>query len=423
MSTSNDHDHCMTFCTEARMDRNCIRLTSGRTDLGSYENAHTMNHANHNGALGRCSETGDDAPLLGTMASIDDDSDHCHSMKAPDEAAAAANKRATVQLSIAAAICLLFMIGEVIGGYFAGSLAIMTDAAHLLSDFASFCISLFALWVARRPATIKMSFGYYRAEVLGAVVSVLIIWIITGVLFYMAVQRCINTDLIEINADIMMITAGCGLAINLILGAVLHYSGHGHSHGGHGHSHNEYDPLSIQSDTETSITVNTVTHKQKKNVNVRAAFIHVIGDLIQSAGVFLAAIVIKVKPDWKIADPICTFVFSVLVLITTLTILRDALHVLMEGVPRDINYKSLKEDLLSIRGVVTAHGLHVWSLTTTQPALAAHLTVDNDVNTQVVLQEASQMVRKKYNIHFSTIQVEHYQPAVMDNCARCQGPC
>lgn len=173
----------------------------------------------------------------------------------------------------------------ILGGYLSNSLAIATDAAHLLTDFASFMISLFSLWIATRPATKRMSFGWYRSEVIGALTSVLLIWIVTGILVYLAVQRVIDTNF-EIDAFMMLITSGLGVLVNLVyefflhiinllsisfycfnsMGLTLHQ--HGHTHGG-GSSH---------------------SHDQ--NINVRAAFIHVIGDFLQSLGVFVAALVI-----------------------------------------------------------------------------------------------------------------------------------
>ena len=161
------------------------------------------------------------------------------------------------------------MIAEVVGGVLSNSLAIATDAAHLLTDFASFMISLFAIWVAGRPSSQRMSFGWHRAEVLGAMVSVLMIWVVTGVLVYMAVLRVISMEF-EIDAKVMLITSGLGVLVNIIMGASLHQ--HGHSHGGggggadaehgHGHSHGGGE----------------------ENINVKAAFIHVIGDFLQSLG-------------------------------------------------------------------------------------------------------------------------------------------
>ena len=181
--------------------------------------------------------------------------------------------RARRKLILASVLCLVFMVAEVVGGIWSNSLAIATDAAHLLTDFASFMISLFAIWMAARPKSQKMSFGWHRAEVLGAIVSVLMIWVVTGVLVYMAVIRLVTRQF-EIKAEVMLITSGLGVLVNIIMGASLHQHGHTHGGGGghghdaeHGHSHG--------------------AHGDKENINVKAAFIHVIGDFLQSLGSML----------------------------------------------------------------------------------------------------------------------------------------
>ncbi|XP_024856485.1 proton-coupled zinc antiporter SLC30A2 isoform X1 [Bos taurus] len=239
-------------------------------------------------------------------------SHYCHSQKGPGSHGDP-KKRAWRQLCVASAFCLLFMIGEVIGGYLAHSLAIMTDAAHLLTDFASMLISLFSLWVSSRPATKTMNFGWHRAEILGALLSVLSIWVVTGVLVYLAAERLISGDY-EIKEETMLITSGCAVVVNIIMGLILHQSGHGHSRNPE-HSHN--------------------ASQEQGSPSVRAAFIHVIGDFLQSLGVLVAAFILYFKPEYKFIDPICTFLFSILVLGTTLTILRDVILVLMEGNPTD----------------------------------------------------------------------------------------
>lgn len=166
-------------------------------------------------------------------------------------------KSAQRKLQLACACSLLFMIAEVIGGFLAGSIAIMTDAAHLLSDVAGFCISLFAIWIATLPASSRLSFGFQRAEVIGAVTSVLVIWVLTGVLVYAATERfleCLQPNPKErVNGKVMFIVACIGLGVNVILMKILghdhHHHGHGgHSHGhdhthshGHGHSHGKHD--------------------------------------------------------------------------------------------------------------------------------------------------------------------------------------
>ncbi|KAE8623822.1 hypothetical protein XENTR_v10005747 [Xenopus tropicalis] len=327
---------------------------------------------------------------------------HCHSNRELDDWNAKEKKRARRKLYVASAVCLVFMIGEVIGGYLAHSLAIMTDAAHLLTDFASMMISLFALWMSSRPATKTMNFGWHRAEILGALLSVLSIWVVTGVLVYLAVERIISGDY-EIEGDAMLITSACAVAVNIIMGVTLHQTGHGHSHGdgnSHSHSHAAGD---------------------HKNPSVRAAFIHVVGDLLQSVGVLIAAYVIYYKPEYKIIDPICTFLFSVLVLITTLTILRDVLLVLMEGTPKGVDFNLVKDTLLSIDGVKALHSLHIWALTVTQPVLSVHIAINENADSQKVLKEASSQLQNKFHFHTTTIQIENYSDDMKD-CQECQDP-
>ena len=145
------------------------------------------------------------------------------------------------KLGYVSILCILFMIIEFVGGLLAGSMAIMTDAAHLLSDFSGFAISIFSIWIGTKPASSNMSFGYHRAEVIGALGSVMLIWGLTVWLVFEAVNRLFNP--VVVNGGLMMITAAIGLLVNLVMGKILHsHGGHGHSHGhshdhGHGHSH------------------------------------------------------------------------------------------------------------------------------------------------------------------------------------------
>ncbi|MEE6520803.1 hypothetical protein FKM82_018739 [Ascaphus truei] len=329
---------------------------------------------------------------------------HCHSNRAPGDRHSTVKERARRKLYVASVVCLLFMIGEVIGGYMAHSLAIMTDAAHLLTDFASMMISLFALWMSSRAATKTMNFGWHRAEILGALLSVLSIWVVTGVLVYLAVERLISGDY-EIEGDAMLITSACAVAVNIIMGLILHQTGHGHSHGtgdSHAHSHSEGPG-------------------EHHNTSVRAAFIHVVGDLLQSVGVLIAAYVIYFKPEYKMIDPICTFLFSVLVLGTTLTIMRDVLLVLMEGTPKGVDFNLVKDTLLSISGVKALHSLHIWALTVSQPVLSVHIAINEDGNAQLVLKEASSRLQNKFHFHTTTIQIENYSEDMRD-CHECQDP-
>ncbi|TRZ13339.1 hypothetical protein HGM15179_013770 [Zosterops borbonicus] len=236
------------------------------------------------------------------------------------------------------------------GGYLAHSLAIMTDAAHLLTDVGSMSVSLFSLWVSNRPPTKAMTFGWYRSETLGALVSVLSIWVVTAALVYLAAARIISNDY-EIEARAMLATSACAVGVNLVMAYILHQSP-----AGHGHGTGAYEQL-------------------ESSVSCQAAFVHVVGDLLQSLSVLVAATIIYFKPQCKIADPISTLFFSVFVLGSTITILRDVFRVLMEGTPRGLEFDVVKEELLGASGVRGVHDLHLWALTLSHPVVSVHVAV------------------------------------------------
>ncbi|KAG0082560.1 hypothetical protein BGZ93_010561 [Podila epicladia] len=348
------------------------------------------------------------------------------------------NKRKLIFVTV---LCLCFFTVEMVGGYFAKSLALMSDAFHLLSDVVSFMVSLIAIWLSEQPATKRHSFGYHRAEVLAALMSVFIIWILTAFLLMEAVERIKNPQ--EIDGKTMCIVASIGVAINIILAFAL---GHDHSHGGHGHDHghDHNHGHSHSHEHETDHTHNsehshdhgsnaTVTaHKKVVNINVQAATLHVIGDLISSVGVLVASIVIMVKPSWTIVDPICTVLFSILVMFTTYRLVWDSLGILMEGTPTHIDPEEIEASLLEIPGVVLVHDLHVWNLTAGKPSMAVHLQLApvspltgghlTMADYDRILTEAQNVVCGRFQIHHSTIQLEtasnsseHCRPEMCQN--------
>ncbi|XP_034747168.1 zinc transporter 2 [Etheostoma cragini] len=351
---------------------------------------------------------------------------HCHDNSYAQEDREQEKKVAKRRLYLVSVICLVFMIGEILGGYFAGSLAVMTDAAHLLVDLVSFIISLLSLWLSSRPATHKLSYGWHRAEILGALLSVFTIWLVTGVLVYLAVERILD-DNYTIEGTIMLITSGCAVVANIIMAFALHQSGHGHSHGGlgspgHGHSHNGHSSNGNSHGGQGHSHIEQERQRtQQANASVRAAFAHVLGDLLQSVSVFLSAIIIFFKPEYKIADPICTFLFSIFVLCTTLTILRDIVIVLMEGTPAGVKYGEVRDSLLAVKGVTAVHNLHIWALTMNQTVLTAHVAIDETVDAQTVLRKMTQACFASYNFHSVTIQMER-QADLKPGCNLCEDP-
>ena len=332
------------------------------------------------------------------------------------------------KLLMACALIFVFMTIEGIGGIVSGSLAIMTDALHLLTDLVGFGISIAALTLSRRPATRKLTFGWYRAEILGALISVILVWAITAVLVMLAIQRLAQNEY-EIDAHVMLITSSLGVGINLFMGVQLqhghsHGPGHGHSHGGggdgHDHSHEERRTPEVNN-AKTSYGAISESAEQShqgepkikkgENINVRAAIMNMLGDLCQSVGVMIAALIIFFKPEWKIADPITTFLFSIFVLSTTIHIMRDVFHILMEGTPRGVDFDRMKKDILKIDGVSAVHHVRIWALTASKIAMAAHIEYTG-FNYGGVLRQCRHLLRKTYGIDDLTLQVEVEPPSV-----------
>ncbi|XP_070140191.1 proton-coupled zinc antiporter SLC30A2 isoform X2 [Drosophila kikkawai] len=349
-------------------------------------------------------------------------------------------QEAKFKILLAISLCCIFMVIEFLGGYVAGSLAIIADAAHLASDCISFVIGLVAIWVGGRAPDERMTFGYKRFEVFGALASILGIWVLTTFLVVVAIQRIYSQDF-ELNADVMMAISGIGIAINIVMIFVLHGSwfmggkGHGHSHS-HGHSHchshgHSYsNPSShITESSESSLMNAEMADKipsencivipngtrlsqsdgahDEKNLNLRAAIIHVIGDLVQSIGVFLAAVLIKFCPSAKYADPMCTLLFSVIVILTTVQLFRESVSILLDAVPPNLCLQSLQRDLSSLEGVRSVHHLNVWQHTSQHRVLMVHLVIDTHSDGEAVVEAATRLVSgSKYKVKHSTIQVE-----------------
>jgi len=303
------------------------------------------------------------------------------------------------KLAIAVFLALMFMVVEIIGGIIAGSLAIITDAAHLLADVSGFGVSLVAIFYASRRSHSHFSFGYHRVEVLAALASVLTVWLVTGILVWEAIQRIVQPQ--PINGKVMTILALIGVGVNLALMMVLG----GHSHGDHGHEHHHHDHH--LDDAEHGERSSHDGHGHS-DLNLRGAVVHVIGDLVQSIGVAIAGGLIWYNhgnPAYYIADPICTMLFAILVLYTTSGILRNVSDVLMERVPRWINPDSIADAFTSLPGVVSIHDLHIWCLTNGIPLLAVHVDVEDGVEPQNIFEELKE-IASKYGIQHTTFQVD-----------------
>ena len=331
------------------------------------------------------------------------------------------NKVAMLKLKIISTVCCSFMIIEFICGYLAGSLAIMSDATHLLSDLAGFLISLFSLIVAMKPADRNFTFGYHRFEVLGALASILIIWGLTVWLLMAAIWRIKHPN--PIVGFLMVCIAAGGLLFNIIMNRVLAYNPVVNSmDSGMGaikkNSEDEIEINNLDKNNDNNLKESLLDkneigqeeldHNLKADDNpvIRAAYIHILGDMIQSAGVLIAALIIyffqDTHPGVRIVDPICTFCFAIVVLCTTFPVSRDCFYVLLESTPRDLDIESLYNELGAIEGVISVHDIHLWNISIGIPNIALHIICESPKDT---LKIATQTC-KNYGIKHCTIQTE-----------------
>ena len=209
------------------------------------------------------------------------------------------------------------------------------------------------------------------------------------------------------------------MGLSLTFGGLPHGHSHGGSSGGHSHSHSHVEIGENHESHAHEKGFSASTHQGRGNINVRAAFIHVVGDFFQSLGVLIASLIIYFFPSYHIIDPICTFVFSLIVLITTLHIIRDVLNVLMEGIPKGIDIQEVQKTLFNIGGVRKVHNLRIWSLSLDKAALSTHLAVEKGYDPSRILNDALREVKSRYDIYELTIQIEEYREEMQD-CQQCQ---
>ncbi len=322
------------------------------------------------------------------------------------------NRKEMRQMVYASALTTIFLFVELIGGYFAGSLAIMSDAAHMLSDLAGMLISLLAIWFTQYPPTDTMSFGYQRAEVIGALFSLVLIWIITGFLIVSAILRFLYPT--KVNGPMMVLLGSIGLVINLLIGLVL---GHGHFHlhdDDHSHTHDhdqdqDHEPEdgSHNHSKDGFLNWDVLSGSFIKNPNIRAAFIHVFGDALQNIGVIIAGIVISVRPTWNFVDPACTLLFAGIVFMTTKNLALKLLRILMEGVPEHISLPDVRQKLQAIRGVRAVMKLHAWSISIDSHKMMVHLAKDESEDDQEILASAKSVLENEFRVSDTIVQITH----------------
>lgn len=455
------------------------------------------------------------------------------------------------KLFIIVFICSAFIVVEAIGAVLSSSIAIFTDVAHLLSDLIGFILSLVSVALSRKKSNALYSFGYVRAEVIGALFSLVIIWALTIWIIKEAVDRIVNKEYDDVKPHIMLVTSIIGLGVNLLMGFTLHGHGghhhhghdHGHDHGhnhGHDHKHDHHDheddhhghdhhghdhhdhehgkghkhghklhkhgkehksktalptsdklkganrmpadeesglgnqppkfqesisnieqrikddinatintqkaktdlvrdqnsyqlgtdetnritdqlpdqyfkkattlarvasdkkePLLVPENTRSELNLSVV--EVESSHNIRAAWMHILGDTIQSLGVILVATLIFFRNDWKILDPILSITFSILAVSFSIPVMRDVLKVMMDTTPQELDYHEFQKDLCMIKHVTDVHDLHIWLLTHGKPSLTAHIKCSEEP--EYVLKKAT-IICRKMGIYHTTIQVE-----------------
>ncbi|CAN4098796.1 unnamed protein product [Withania somnifera] len=305
---------------------------------------------------------------------------------------------------------ILVMAVETIGGVKAHSLAVLTDAAHLLSDVVGFSISLFAVWVSGWDATKEHSFGYHRLEVLGALISVQLIWLISIYLVYEATERMFYTNA-KVNGQLMFAISAFGLIINFISVVWLGHDHSLHSYSfspckDHDHDH-EMQQLHPRNEEE-SLELVSASHSCSKpsNINIEGAYLHVISDLIQSVGVMIAGAIMWYKPEWLVVDLLCTIFFSIFALSTTVPMIRTIFSLLMERTPKEVDIVQLENGLKSLGGVKDVHDLHVWAITVGKIVLSCHVIIEPEVDQYEIIRKVMEYCDTTYRIHHVTVQVE-----------------
>lgn len=292
------------------------------------------------------------------MASADHDHSHGGRAVTPDPGI----RRS---LSIALGITLLLLVGEAVGGWMANSLALLADAGHVLTDAAALALALFVTWLSRQPGRPEKTYGYLRWEILAALFNAATLLLISGWIVVEAILRFRNPE--PVAGGLMLWVAVAGLVGNVIAAKVLH--------GSHNH-----------------------------NLNVRAAYLHVMGDLLASVGTVAAALIVRYT-GWLGADPASSLLTTLLIVVGAWRLLRESIDVLLEAAPKHIVLDEVRSCLAAIPGVEAVHDLHVWTVTSGVVALSAHAIVREATRHQAVLEQALDRLRTM-GINHVTLQLE-----------------
>ncbi|OXS59175.1 cation transporter [Cohnella sp. CIP 111063] len=271
-------------------------------------------------------------------------------------------------LTIALIITAGIMVLEFVGGLVTNSLALLSDSGHMLSDASALALSLVAFWFAARPASPNKTYGFYRFEILAALFNGVTLFVIAGFIMWEAYERFSAPP--EVSSLSMLLIASVGLVANLLSALALMRKG-----------------------------------DVKNNLNLRSAYLHVLGDALGSVGAIVAGIVMLAF-GWYVADPIISVLVSLLILRSAWSVIKHTVHILMEGTPATIDQGAVKSALTGIPGVLDVHDLHIWTITSGMDSLSCHLLVEDASDQQSILQQAIQTIEEKFKIQHATIQIE-----------------
>jgi cobalt-zinc-cadmium efflux system protein len=265
-------------------------------------------------------------------------------------------------------LSITILIVEVIGGLLSNSLALLSDAGHVLTDVFALALSWYGVRQATRPANHRMTFGYHRVGVVIAILNALSIFAIAGFILYEAYQRFQQVQIV--NSPLMMGIAVVGLAANLVV-------------------------------------VLWLRSEQKGNINVRSAFWHAMGDALASIGVIIGGLVIWLTGQYWV-DPLVSVIISLIILASAWSILREAFHVILEATPKDVDVQAMIKTIKEIAGVKDVHDVHVWSISSELRAMNGHILIDDIYTSQAakIREEIEQVVREKYRVGHTTLQLE-----------------
>ncbi len=299
--------------------------------------------------------------------------DHAHHDHSRDHHHAHGQGAPQKTLLIVLALTFVYMLAEVVGGYLANSLALLSDAGHMFTDVAALALSYFAMRFAARPATASKTYGFYRLEILAALANGVALIVLSILICFEAWRRLREPEVVQ-GWTLIGVSVG-GLLVNLISAKLL-------------------------------------AHDQHENLNVRGAFLHVLGDLLGSVAAVLAGVLI-VWRGWAWADPVFSVLISVLIVYSAWRLVLESVNVLLEGVPSHINVKAVEQAMRGVVGVCSVHDLHVWTITSGRHAITAHVIVKDSNESPRVLNELRLLLQERFALSHSTIQIE--EPAQIVN--------